>query len=357
METTTVAELLPYDDYMDRFLCHAFDFNLQDSLLGICTSYFESLCYKENNIAHPSAMKIGQLLGRLVDRAKAGIKFDDGKWSDFLKREGLPRSLPRPAYKDREKGVPKKGNLIDQLVLETAKGVREKALGDFSRRFKDVGTYDSDLVTLHKFEVEEAKRDEGSAKALADLKRDLQAIKAVWSAHCVHADDAGKEGSGGLASRAKRKSVLPFQAIAERVRDDFLALRPSAEARALSPVVDRWDRECQYSPSSRGTSSPPSNHWTLLKASTMFSQYHNTNFIWYAAGPELGILKSQARGMGGFTSVVGDIWECFKIDGRAVERRRARIEEGRGINVGGQLIDEGEVDEYGDWGWMEGVDV
>ncbi|KAL8817310.1 MAG: hypothetical protein Q9223_003832 [Gallowayella weberi] len=357
-EKTLVSDLLLHDDYMDRFLCHAFDFNLQSSLLGICTSFFEALCYRENNIAHPSAIKIGQLLGKLVDRAKAGFIFDDEKWADFLKKEGLPKLLPKPAYKDKEKGVPKKGNLIDRLVFETAKGVREKALGDFSRRFQNVGTFDTDIVTVYKRDCEYAKRDKGIARALADLKCDLQMIKDFWSMNCMRIDDVGNEETSALVGRPRRKSSIPFQAVAERVRDDFLSLRPSAEARALSPVVEMWDWECQCSSTSTPPSSPPLNHWTLLKASMLFYHYHEKNFIWYAAGPELGLLKSQASGLESFRSVRGNIWECFKLDGKAVARNRRKAEEDQGINVEAQRFDDdGEVDEYGDWGWVEGVDV
>ncbi|KAL8858536.1 MAG: hypothetical protein Q9178_004830 [Gyalolechia marmorata] len=358
LEKTTVSDLLTYDDYTDRFLRHGFDFNLQSSLLGICTSYFESLCYQKDDIRNPSATKIAQLLGHLVDRAKAGIIFDDEKWVAFLKREGLPKSLPKPAYKDKGKGVPKSTNLIDRLVFVTAKGVREKALGDFSRRFKTVGTYDADILVLHKNECEEAKRDKGIKKAMTDLKSDLQTIKDFWSTNCMHSEDSGGGAeASGFGSRARRKSVLTFQAIAERVRDDFLALRPSAEARALSPIVERWDRECQYTPSSTSPSSPPPNYWTLLKASTIFFHHHERNFIWYAAGPELGILKSQARGMGTSRTVVSDIWECLKVDGKAVDRKRRKAEEDQGTNMGTPGLEDGFADEYGDWGWMEGAEL
>ncbi|KAL8655036.1 MAG: hypothetical protein Q9226_003197 [Calogaya cf. arnoldii] len=342
-EKTTVEDLLVHQgDYMDRFLRLGFDFNLQGSLLGVCTLYFESLCYRRNDISSPSATKIAQLLGYLVDRAKAGIIFDDEKWLAFLKSEGLPKSLPKPAFKDKET-VPKRSNIIDRLVFETAKGVREKALGNFSRRFKDVGSYDSDLSALYKCECEEAKRDEGIKKALADLRSDLLSIKSFWSTQCVGGDD-GKEASG-LGTRARRKSVLPFQAIVERVRDDFLALRPSPEAMALSPIVARWDREFQK------TTMSTTNHWTLLKASTAFFYNHERNFIWYTAGVELGILKAQARGLGTSRSVVSDIWECFKVDGKAVDRKRKQAEENQGINVGEDGFD-GDADEYGDRGWM-----
>ncbi|KAL8772812.1 MAG: hypothetical protein Q9209_002157 [Squamulea sp. 1 TL-2023] len=358
-EKTTVSDLLASDDYMDHFLRLGFDFNLQSNLLGACTSYFERLCYQRNDICSPAATKLAQLLGHLVDRPKGGVIFGDEQWNAYRRMEGLPKSLPRPAYKDKMKGVPKKTNLIDCLVFEIAKGVREKALGDFSERFKNVGTYDTDITTLYKYEVEEAKRDQGIKKALADLKSDIQTIKDFWTTHCMRSDElaAGEEASG-FDIRARRKSVVPFQAIAERVRDDFLALRPSSEAIALSPIVERWNRECQSTPSSTPPSSSlPPNRWTLLKASTIFYYHHDRNFIWYAAGVELGILKSHAKGVGTYRSVVGDVWECFKVDGKAVDRKRRKAEGDQGFNVGEQRIEEDDyADEYGDWGWMDGVE-
>ncbi|KAL9035261.1 MAG: hypothetical protein Q9180_004954 [Flavoplaca navasiana] len=356
-ETTTVADLLAHDDYMDRFIRLGFDFNLQSNLLGMCTSYHESLCYKRNSICSPSAIKIAQLLGYLVDRAKAGIVFDDEKWLAFLKKEGLPKSLPKPAYKDKEKGNPKRSNLIDRLVFETAKGVREKALGNFSKRFKEVKSYDEDVVATYNREYEEAEQDIGIKKALEDLIPELRTIRDFWSKNCMASDDHGAgEEVKGSGIRGRRKSILPFQAIAEQVRDNFLAVRPSAEARTLSPIVARWDRECQYSPTSTSSSSPPSNHWTLIKASTLFFHHRDRPFIWYAAGVELGILKSQARGIGTFRSVVNDIWECFKVDNKAADRTRKKAVEDQGIYMGGDGLEVDDADEYGDWGWMEGVE-
>ncbi|KAL9622175.1 MAG: hypothetical protein Q9204_008053 [Flavoplaca sp. TL-2023a] len=317
----------------------------------MCTSYHESLCYKRNNINSPSAIKIAQLLGHLVDRAKAGIVFDDEKWLTFLKKEGLPKSLAKPAYKDKENGRPQRSNLIDRLVFETAKSVREKALGNFSKRFKEVESYDEDVPATFYKECEEAKQDRGIAKALEDLRPELRTIRDFWSKNCMASDDhGGGEEVKGSGVRRRRKSILPFQAIAEQVRDKFLAVRPSAEAQALSPIVARWDRDCQYNPMST------SNHWTLLKASTMFRYHHDRPFVWYAAGVELGILKSQARGAGTFRSVVGDIWECLKVDNKAADRKRKKAEEYQGIYVGGAGLEDGDADEYGDWGWMEGVE-
>lgn len=56
-------------DYASRF-------NLQTNLLGPRTAYHESLCYSHTRIDDSKAMAIGSPLGLLVDRAKAGIKFD-----------------------------------------------------------------------------------------------------------------------------------------------------------------------------------------------------------------------------------------------------------------------------------------
>ncbi|KAL8935625.1 MAG: hypothetical protein Q9216_005331, partial [Gyalolechia sp. 2 TL-2023] len=361
VDQTKVSDLIHSEDYTSQFLHRAFDFTLQPNLLGICTSYFEAFCYSQNSISHPSAVKIAYLLGHLVDRAKAGIIFDEDKWHAFLRKEGLPKALPKPAYKDKEKAVkPKKTHLIDRLVFETAKGVREKVLHNFSKRFKDVGTYDSDLVSLYKTELEESKTDKGIAKALQDLKVQLRNLKDFYSRHSSRANEDGDDLSPKKGGKG-RKSIIPFQALAEQIRDQFLAIRPCEEACALSPIVARWSREAfsgdkkmtakssastkapqtSFSASTSGTgqttsSEPPSSqarsrHWTLLKASTAFSLFHNTKFIWYACGVELGVMKAQAKGS---RHVVNDIWECLKVDGKAAGRKIRAREEGGGGGVG-----------------------
>lgn len=374
IDQTKVSDLIHSEDYTSQFLHHAFDFTLQPNLLGICTSYFESFCYSQNSISHPSAVKIAYLLGHLVDRAKAGIIFDENKWYEFLKSEGLPRKLPKPAYKDKENSEPKKTHLIDRLVFETAKGVRQRVLHKFSKRFKDVGTYDSDLVALYKTELEESKSDKGITKALHDLKAEIRNLKDFYSKHCSGAKDMEGDDISPMKGGRRRKSVIPFQALVEQIRDQFLAIRPSDEAIALSPIVARWARESSSSSrdkdernlsvSSSSTSSK-ATYWTLLKASTAFSLFHNTNFIWYACGVELGIMKAQAKGS---RHVVDDIWACMKVDGKAVGRklgaREGSISDGFGggscwngvsEGAGGEGIDE--ESEYGDWGWVEGMEV
>ncbi|KAL8691947.1 MAG: hypothetical protein Q9218_002929 [Villophora microphyllina] len=378
----TVKDLLAHDDYIDRFLHHAFSFTLRDSLLGICTTYFESLCYARNKIAHPSAVKVAHLLGLLVDSAKAGIEFTHEDWDAFLAKERLPKGFPKPAYKDKEHGVPTNPtHIIDRLVFVVAKGVREKALGDFSRKFKNVGTYDTDLVQVYKHEQEEAKVDKGIAQALKDLKLDMNKLRDYWAANCaLRIDDLPDEGDPMTVSfgsrtavgkeKGRRKSTPPFAAIAEHVRDRFLEIEPSAEAVALSPVVARWARDCALilptiannitSLRAAPTSSLPPSHWLLLKASFAFSLFHTTSFLWYAAGPELGLLKAQAKGC---RPVITDIWQCMKIDGRAVDRRKGReVREAEGGmyelgDPGDEEVDGTQESEYGDWTWLEGVEI
>ncbi|KAL8909002.1 MAG: hypothetical protein Q9207_000453 [Kuettlingeria erythrocarpa] len=378
-DTITVSDLLPThqqssEAYTSAFLHHAFSFSLQSNLLGICTSYFEAFCYAQKSISHPSAIKIASLLGHLVDRAKAGIIFEDSTWNAFLRSEGLPKALPKPAYKDKEKTPydKKKSHLIDRLVFETAKGVRQRVLHGFSKRFKDVGSYDVDLVALYKNEAVESRSDAGIAQALKDLKWDLDKLRDVWSAQC--SSRIGEEEGDDISpmKKGRRKSalsVLSFQAVCEQARDRFLALRPSEEAIAKSPTVARWAREAfpgisavtSFSSTTSNTMSVPPPviaHWTLLKASYAFYLFHNTTLVWYACGVELGILKAQARGC---NKVVTPIWECMKVDGKAVARRLG-IREGLGQESGrvggiGGADQQGEVDEYGDWTWVEEVDV
>lgn len=400
-DTTTVSDLLTThsnEDYTSAFLHHSFSFTLQPNLLGICTAYFDALCYAQNSISHPSAAKIATLLGLLVDRAKAGITFSESHWHDFIQKEGLPRKLPKPAYKDREKGVyeKRKGHLIDRLVFETAKDVRQHVLHSFSKRFKEVGTYDSDLVALYKNEVAESKANAGIALALKELKPDLEKLRDAWSALCFRVKEANADDLSPVKKGSRRRRntapIQSFQAVVEQTRAQFLAVRPSEEAMALSPIVSRWARDAfpttaatsfssttsmeknPYKSSSRlpqinstitypaqgvSTAPPPSRiaHWTLLKASYAFYLYYTTTFVWYACGVELGVLKVHARGC---RNVVNPIWECLKVDGRAVGRRLAMERDaGAGAGAGAEAWNGdggGEEDEYGDWEWVEEVE-
>ena len=298
-DNSEVSEILQHPDYIDRFLCHAFDFNLQPSLLGSITLYHEAMCYAKDNIDSPQALSLAGLLGLLVDSRKAGFHFPDSKWADYRKELKLPKHFPKPAYRDKGTSKPK-DNLIDNLVFKDAKSVREDALATFDRKFQDVPYRDEDLIRLYKKEMDAAKSDPSIAEVLTGLKNALNRIMDNWIAHCSRRDD---DDDFSRDAQSKTATGPSFRTVVMDCREDFLKIPPSAAE--PSPIVQRWIEEHHA-----GTS----NYWDLLKASTASYMYPKSKGVWYAAGVELGELKATAYGRGTYRTVVSGIYETLKLD-------------------------------------------
>ncbi|KAL8793337.1 MAG: hypothetical protein Q9195_004114 [Heterodermia aff. obscurata] len=314
-----VRDIYSSDDFTNKFLLHGFDFNFRVNMLGSCTAYHEAMCYHGTSIGDESAIAIAFLLGQLVDRPKNGIIFDESQWVAYLKRKGL-KPCKKPAYKDKANARPKKTNLIDNLVFEVAKTVRQDALGKFARHFGNVGTQDEDLVRLYinEKQSEEAKPGQLLSSVLHDLKEQLHQIYEYWKNNVTPQDD-NKEPS------VRRGSNMSFRALVEKCRADFLAIEPLAIENYL--ITKRWKRERDQK---HGLT-----YWDLLKASFLYHEWHNRGkYPWYVAGVELGELKATAEGKGSYRIVKDYMFEAFKLDNKAVKRRRE--------------LDYGRMDENGD---------
>lgn len=338
-DSSTVGDFLEHPNYTDMFLRHAFNFNLQATMLGICTVYHESICYREKAIDSPHAVSIAILLGKLVDSAKGGFQFDEAKWAAYLKKFQLPRMLPSPAYRDRQKGKPTT-HLIDHLVFVVAKRAREKALKEFHNHFIDVSPRDDDLIRIRNEEYEEAKNNEPLAIVLKNLKSDLEVIHTFWRVN-ARPEDVDED------LRPSRKPDVPtFRNLVESCRADFVSLKPTLDEDPPIEPSDRirsWQRD-----HARGRSS----YWDLVKASVAFSLFYQTSFVWHMAGIELGEIKATACGRGTYRAVVGEVFDAFKLDKRVIDRARRREMLEREGGLGGE--EEGDDGEFGVWDW--GVD-
>lgn len=330
-DETKVSSFLQDPNYTSKFLHHAFKFQFQDDMLGSCTAYHESLCYKRTAINDPGAIAIAALLGHLVDRSKTGIIFDKRRWIAFLKKLRLQPQLPKPAYKDKVKAQPT-SHMIDRLVFITAKNVRQEALTEFSDDFDKVATWDDDLVWLWNSEREATKADPVVSAVLTTMKSGLESINLFWSANARKDDDSDE--------RSMRKPKrMTLAALIEKCRADFLALEPVPPLNSpSSSIVSLWQREWR---DRKGGGS-----WSLLKASALFHGHSASKMVWYVAGVELGELKCMKPGRGLYRPVAGDMFEVLKVDGKAVMRRRA-------VESGQEEMGEEEEDAFGIEGWEE----
>lgn len=301
---------------------------MQSQMLGTCTIYHEALCYWRLPVSSPLACDIAHLLGHLVDSSKGGLSFTDKHWAAFKAQHNLPNHVRKPAYKDKSSTRPT-NHIIDRLVFQVAKGVSERALGAFSKRFVDANNWDDDLNAVWKVEDEAAKRDPELRAILLDLRAQCEALHDFWIANCSHPepDEAGpsnhrrKSNSGGAS----------FNALVEQTRERFLAIKPLSTAK--HPMIDRWTSDAGCT---RGT-------WLRLKASTLWNRYFKAGkFVWFVCGKELGQLKVLRRGKANV--LVEELYCSYKVDANAVRKMRGG-EETKGMEAG---EDEGE-DEFGNW--------
>ena len=337
-DSSKVEDLLAHPNYINMFLRHALKFNLQINMLGECSTYHESLCYREKSINSPKAVSIASLLGNLVDSAKGGFRFDKRKWYNYLDKIELPHTLLKPAYKDKQKGKPS-DHLIDHLVFVVAKGVRVMALSKFDKHFTDISPRDDDLFRMRNEAYEEAKSNKPLEQVLKNLGKQLQDIHTFWRINAVP-EDAEEE------LRPRKPNALTFRALVERCRADFVILKPTLDN---SPPTETSDRITHWQ--LNHACGRPSD-WDLLKASVAFQLYYPTSFIWHMAGVELGEIKATARGRGNYRVVVGDVFEAFKLNRKVVDGSVRRRELLRGEDV--QPVQDGDDDEFGVWDW--GVD-
>ncbi|MCJ1246805.1 hypothetical protein MMC30_004014 [Trapelia coarctata] len=339
-DSTKVSELLEFPDHISRFLRKGFEFSIQPHMLGMCTAYHEALCYHNRSIAFPIAKDIAILLGRLVDSAKGGLLFTEQTWIDFKRKQGLPLTLVKPAYKKNSSSQPT-NHIIDRLVFHIAKGVSERALGEFSKQFESARDWDDDLNAVWKAEDERSKSDASLKTVLVDLRAQLESLHGFWTSNCAHVE------ADEFRPSRSNPSETSLKARVEQTRERFLAIQPPTSSR--SAIVDRWRKD----------DGSTRDAWTRLKASALWNRYYKCGkFAWNVCGKELGELKLLGRGGG--RCVGEELWVHYRLDARSVKKLEA-AEAAKGTGSEGLVGDgdgeeEGE-EEFGGWDddWLEGM--
>ena len=300
--------------------------SLQAPMLGKATHYLENLNYDRwhskidgKGMEAPDAVRIGQLLGHLVDSAKAGLSFPDGQatFDAYLRSERLKVSYEKPAYRKGETPM-SLCHPID-IARSVSKAVRQDVQRDLVSAFKEIGTYDQTLAAVAKGEEEEALYDPALKSVLDQLKSGLEETFNFWSQRAPRGD--GREGT------------MKYGHLLEQTRLRFVELAPPPDSE--HPVVRRWHRQHTKRPESR------QNYWLLLKASTFFRMYQHVGQIpWLVCMRELCAIKAAAAN--DFSPVVSDIHDVLKVDTKLVRRLEAHKD---GVADFAQLLEELEEDD------------
>jgi hypothetical protein len=272
------------------FLRESFKFNMQQSMLGICTVFKDHVCYTQQKHDTPELLYLNTLLSNLVDQWKNGYLFREDDWTEFkAKIVGFTPNYPK--YKTDELD-PNAEHIIDRLKYVADRAV-DKALTDLEQGNPDPPRWDSDLVIYYKWAKEKAVSEPQWKELLGRLDQDIRDVKTQW---------------GVLWGKQKRdKSGAAFRAILLQVDTPLTqALLPSCLP----------DQEL--------------SDWALLRASALFASYATNKslierFVWFMAGRELARLKTMYGGGGVPHAVTRSMYAMLKPDGAYVKRARARV--------------------------------
>jgi hypothetical protein len=289
-DRTTYEELVNGEaDPTTTFLSRSFEFNLENSMLGICTSFKENLCYTQQRIDSKEAVYLSTLLSNLVDHAKQGYIFTEVEWNSF--RKALIKQIPRqPLYKS---GIldEKSTYIIDRLKF-VANSTVEKILTNFHRMTSKPEYWDSDLVTYYDWAQKEGLVHPEWLGILKNLKMELGKVGAEWNRLVLQ--------EGG-------KTDEPFASAATKCYERFQAIQPDGNTPLTRTLIEEWHQN------------PGMSRWALLRASCAFAMYSKKSFVWWMAGIQLCHIKSIK--MGGVISMVPQMYAMLKPDNTFVKLR------------------------------------
>ena len=344
-ETTKASDFNGKYDYIMSFLAHGFNFNFQRNLLGKCTLYHEALCYTRGDIDSEQAVQLAHLAGHLVDGPKNGFQFNDSDWAAFLKdKMDLPLWFDYPAYKDKNRAKPT-NNLIDDLVFNVARKVRESVLSTFDQNFHVVKSRDEDLTQLYQQEVKAAESDPMLKKAIKRLDLAVSLVVDYWNDNRPQVIDDSDSFSRNVNSK-RGDSGPRWDTLREECREKWLAITPFDDEKELAAAS-------RMQPGIRERNASTERYWDLLKASITYHKHHQTKTVWYMAGLELGELKATAKGRGTYRTVINPVYEILKPDGRLLDAARQRhhtasIDDKGQALADGYLGGDDDDDEFGD---------
>jgi hypothetical protein len=290
------------------FLRESFKFNMQQSMLGICTVFKDHVCYTQQKHDTPELLYLNTLLSNLVDQWKNGYLFREDDWTEFkAKVVGFTPNYPK--YKTDELD-PNAEHIIDRLKYVADRAV-DKALTDLEQGNPDPPRWDSDLVIYYKWAKEKAVSEPQWKELLGRLDQDIRDVKTQWG---VLWGKQKRDKNGDPSDEAKGKYMSLIDQVYPAFRAILLQMNTPLTQALLPGCLP--DQEL--------------SDWALLRASALFASYATNKslierFVWFMAGRELARLKTMYGGGGVPHAVTRSMYAMLKPDGAYVKRARARV--------------------------------
>lgn len=308
-------------DPVSHYLKKAFSFNMQQSMLGICTSFKESACYTDGSVSSSAAVYMSTLLSSLVDQAKQGYTFDDAAYQRF-KDERVKIKPRKPSYKSKHLDT-RSNHIIDYLMCVADKAI-DKALEDFHNSTSEPPYWDDDLARVYKVAREKAATSDEWKRVLDQLDEELLFIKRSWSRH--------------FSRDPKDENVPSFAPIRDDCFEKYQAIRPREDTPLTQALLP--DDPVRH---------PDSTEWALLKASALFASYgrkYVAPLVWWMAGKHLCQIKANYSKLGAPHAITPSMMINLKVNNRIV--KLLKVEGGPLYADGSGISSVGELDEVDD---------
>lgn len=308
---------------VSQFLRDSFAFNMEGTLLGICTKYKENVCYQTGSIDDEKAIILSTLVSHLVDQTKQGIVFSDNEYRR-LKRDLIKISFDHgeePAYKGaayKGSGTPR--HILDWLKFKVATPLIDHGLNTFIAAISGSSAthWDADLAYYH-----------SDLDILADTSRHYFKLRKTL-----------QEDIREVLNRWKNGVSTPFQEKVEAVHRMWCDIRPSKAA-----LEKRHVRFKIVGPQDDPDSI---SYWGKLKASVTYKMTYieSPSFAWWVAGVHLGTIKAERQSVKTgrpAIAVVEEMYVVHRPDKTVVKAILAKNEDAE--SVSGFWRDDEEADD------------
>ncbi|KAF4618382.1 hypothetical protein G7Y89_g14922 [Cudoniella acicularis] len=297
-DTTKYEDLVKEhpEDPVTPFLKKAFAFNMQDSMLGICTSHKEKVCYKSGQLDSKEAVYLSTLLSNLVDQAKQGFKFTMDDWKDFTKKH-VPTLPMTPLYKTTHLN-PNAKHIIDYLKYVAHQKV-EDSLKEFHESLPDPPYWDDDLVAYYKWAENKAKKHDEWKRILDPLNEEVMALKSTWTKHFQRAP-----------VDEEMPTFIPFVL---ECYERYQAILPREDTPLTQSLLPDFGHS--------GASA-----WAELRASALFNAYTRSyvgNMVWWMAGKDLVKLKARSNSHGPPHVIIPSMYVIYRPDNTFIKRLKS----------------------------------
>ena len=239
-DLTTYEQLVDgYSDPTNIFLKNSFAFNMQQSMLGICTRFKEDVCYTQSlkdEYNTKEAIWLSTLLSCLVDQSKKGYSFTEDDWTHF-KQAVVKFTTKRPLYKNEDGHFERNAKHIIDRLMYTAHRTIKNSIDAFHNRLPNPPHWDPDLVTYYKWARTMADTEPQWKILLDDLDKDITALRDEWKKKWPRTSRSFREGEESKSDFKPKvaECYAIYWKLSGLSKNQLLDRLPPAEYQRLAP--------------------------------------------------------------------------------------------------------------------------